>query len=101
MVREIRGANIGTAEWTPADFGLEPCKRDELYARGPEESAQRIRGVLAGQGGAATRIVLANAAAALLAAERVSTLREGVANANESITSGRALNVLTALVECS
>ena len=38
---------------------------------GPEESAAVIRGVLEGREGPALRIVLANAAAALLAAERV------------------------------
>ncbi len=63
------------------DFGLAPCRLEELRVRGPEESAAVIRGVLEGREGPALRIVLANAAAALLAAERVRTLAEGVERA--------------------
>ena len=42
--------------------------------------------------------VLANTAAALLAAERVASLPEGVAKAAEVISSGRAAGVLADLV---
>jgi anthranilate phosphoribosyltransferase len=43
-------------------------------------------------------MVLANTAAALLAAEQVASLREGVARAAEVIASGRAAGVLSDLV---
>jgi anthranilate phosphoribosyltransferase len=101
LVREVRGHDVTAWEWTPADFGLEPCLLDDLQAEGPEESAIRIRNLLAGQPGPAARIVLANAAAALLAAERVATVADGVALAAESVTSGRARQVLERLVACS
>jgi len=55
-----------------------------LRVDGPQASAAVIRAVLAGADGAPARVVLANAAAALLAAERVTTLREGVAMAAEA-----------------
>jgi anthranilate phosphoribosyltransferase len=99
-VLEVRGQQVREGEWRPADFQLEPCTLDELRADGPEESAAIVRAVLAGAAGAPTRVVLANAAAALLAAERVPTLPEGVAVAAQSLSSGRARQVLERLVAC-
>jgi anthranilate phosphoribosyltransferase len=59
-----------------------------------------IRDVLDGRDGAATRIVVANAAAALLAAEQVGTLPEGVAKAADALASGKARMVLENLRQC-
>jgi anthranilate phosphoribosyltransferase len=101
LVREVQGNTVSAAEWTPDDFGLAPCRLEELRVEGPEESAAVIRGVLRGQEGPARRIVLANAAAALLAAEKASSLPEGVAKAAQAIDSGRALGVLNDLVALS
>jgi anthranilate phosphoribosyltransferase len=94
QVREVHGNEIKVWEWTPADFGLEPCLLAELHADGPQASAVMIRAVLQGLPSAALRIVLANAAAALMAAERVATLQEGVALAREAIACGHALRIL-------
>jgi len=49
----------------------------------------------------ALRVVLANAAAALLAAERVKTLGEGVGLARQAIALGRARQVLETLQKLS
>jgi anthranilate phosphoribosyltransferase len=100
-VREVCGDVVTALEWTPDDFGLEPCRLEELRAAGPDESAATIRDVLQGRDGPAARIVLANAAAALLAAELVPTLLEGVAMARRSIASGAAERVLAGLVAAS
>jgi len=101
LVREVRGNTITAAEWTPEDFGLASCGLDELRVANPEESAAVIRAVLQGVEGPARRIVLANTAAALLAAEKVASLSEGVAQAAQAIDSGRALAVLNDLVALS
>jgi anthranilate phosphoribosyltransferase len=101
LVREVVGGEVTVHEWTPEDFGLAPCRLDELRVEGPEESAAVIRAVLGGTEGPARRMVLANAAAALLAAEKVGALREGVARAAESITDGHAARVLAELVALS
>jgi anthranilate phosphoribosyltransferase len=101
LVREVRGDDVFSWEWTAADFGLEPCAAADLRADGPEQSAAIIRGVLDGVDGPALRVVLANAAAALLAAEQAATLTEGVARAAEAIRSGRARLVLERLAACS
>jgi anthranilate phosphoribosyltransferase len=101
LVREVVGGEVKPHEWSPDDFGLAPCRLEELRVSGPEESAQTIRGILAGEEGPARRVVLANAAAALLAAERVTNLREGVDRAADAIASGRADKVLDDLVAFS
>jgi anthranilate phosphoribosyltransferase len=100
-VREVRGGRVHELEWTPEDFGLTRCRLEDLHATGPEESAAVVRRVLAGSDSPAARIVLANAAAALLAAERVKAPKEGVALAGEAIISGRAAKVLDDLVVAS
>jgi len=100
-VRQVRGGTVRALEWTPDDFGLAPCRLEDLRADTFEESAAMIRSVLRGDEGPVSRVVLANAAAALFAAERVGSLKEGVARAAESIHSGRAGRVLAELAACS
>src|SRR5262245_19294710 len=97
LVRRVRGGAVGKLEWTPEDFGLEPVELADLKADGPVESAQVVRRVVAGEDGPARRIVLANAAAALDAAGRAGTLREGVGLAARAIDSGAAGRLLDAL----
>jgi anthranilate phosphoribosyltransferase len=101
LVREVANGQVTMYEWLPEDFGLAPCRLEELRVEGPEESAAVIRAVLGGQEGPARRIVLANTAAALFAAERVASLAEGVAQAAEAIASGRATRVLDELIALS
>jgi anthranilate phosphoribosyltransferase len=97
LVRRVRGGVVEKLEWTPADFGLEPVELTDLKADGPAASAEVVRRVLAGEDGPGRRIVLANAAAALDAAGRAGTLREGVAVAARAIDSGAAGRLLDAL----
>jgi len=97
MVREIREGRIISKEWTAQDFDLASCSLDELRVGGREESAARILAILRGEESAASRIVLANAAAALLAAEKTAALREGVNLARKAISSGKACQVLERL----
>lgn len=101
LVREVVNGQVTMHEWLPEDFGLAPCRLEELRVEGPEESAAVIRAILHGEEGPARRIVLANAAAALFAAERVTSLTEGVAQAVEAIGRGRAKRVLAELIALS
>jgi anthranilate phosphoribosyltransferase len=97
FVREIRGPEIVSREWTAADFGLDPCALTDVRVEGAQDSARLIRGILDGRAGPPARLVLANAAAALFAADRVHSLEEGMEGAREAIVSGRARNVLETL----
>lgn len=97
-VRIVRGNSIDSATWEPDNFGLARVATSELLSDGPAESADRIRRLLKGEDGPVRRIVLANAAAAMLAAQRVERLTDGVALAIQAIDSGRAQAVLSGLV---
>jgi anthranilate phosphoribosyltransferase len=97
QVRRVGAGEIESMRWAPDDFDLEPVQLTDLRADGPQESAEIIVGILQGQDGSSTRLVLANAAAALTAAERVATLRDGVRKAELAIESGAAMRLLQQL----
>lgn len=99
QVRVVRGTEYEAQQWQPEEFGLAPVPLSAIRAAGPAESAALIRGVLQDTADTpARRIVLANAAAALWAAEAVATLREGVEKAEAALKSGRARSVLDQLI---
>ncbi len=101
LVNEVRDGSVLPREWTPRDFGLEPCRMDDLRASGAAESAAAIREVLGGTDGPRRRVVVANAAAALLAAGRVESLIAGAALASAAVADGRVVRVLDRLRELS
>jgi anthranilate phosphoribosyltransferase len=93
----VEGSSIRRVTWTPADFGLEPCAVEDLVVHSPAESAALIRRVLADEPCAARDVVLANSAAALLALGRATSLKQGVALSQESVTTGAAAKALERL----
>jgi anthranilate phosphoribosyltransferase len=90
----IESGTVNIREWTPDDFGLPRVSADQLRIAGPAESAARLRAFLDGEDGPVRWSILANAAAALLVADRVGSLREGVERAAEAVDSGRARGLL-------
>jgi anthranilate phosphoribosyltransferase len=99
--RLIQGNNVQSGRWTPETFGLEPSRLSELRASDTAASAAIIQDVLADRPGPAHRTVVANAAAAFWAADRVATVRDGVILAAETIRSGRARRVLDPILTIS
>ena len=97
MVRIVEGDNFYNDEWDRDDFGLEAVTADQIRAADAAESAAVIRRVLDGESGPARRMVLANAAAALVAAGAVANPHDGVLVAESSIDSGSAKSVLERL----
>src|SRR5690606_19940802 len=87
----------GEGRLSPADFGFAPC--DPAAVRGGDVATNLAiaRHVLAGHDGPHTRLVLCNAAAALVLSGRACDLVEGVALARESLVSGAASAVLQRL----
>ncbi len=90
----VENGEIKPLTWEPEDFGLPRVTVDELRVTGPTDSASRLKALLAGESGPVRSSVLANAAAALLVAEKASELKEGVALASDAIDSGRAADLL-------
>ncbi len=99
MVRVVEGEEFRVEEWTPEMFGLGTVSLKEIAVDGPAESAGVVRSVLGGDDTSARRIVLANAAAALWAADAVPSLREGVARAAAAVDDGSAQGVLDRLTK--
>jgi anthranilate phosphoribosyltransferase len=85
--------------WTAASFGLPECAVADLRVESAEQSAAVIRAILDGKPGAPRDIVVANTAAALLAAEQCSDLQTGVLVATTTIDSGKAGECLQRLIE--
>jgi anthranilate phosphoribosyltransferase len=86
---------------TPEAVGLPRAKIDDLKGADPAHNAAALRALLKGAKGPYRDIVLLNAAAALVIAERVETLSAGVALAAESIDQGRAQAALDLLVRAT
>jgi anthranilate phosphoribosyltransferase len=81
----------------PEDAGLAPHPFTAILGGTPVENAAAFRALLDGAKGAYRDAVLMNAAAALMVADRVNNLRDGVRLAAESIDSGAARAKLATL----
>lgn len=98
-VFQVEDGRVRKGRWTPADFGLTPTSIDDLKGGDPGTNANIVRSVLEGEPGPRRDIVVANAAAALLVAQRASDLKSAVSVAAESIDSGAARRKLESVVE--
>jgi anthranilate phosphoribosyltransferase len=101
-VTELRDGIIKTYELYPELLIGETFDPSELAGGDAETNAEITREILSGmrQDGARAAVVL-NAAAAIVAGEKVDTLEEGVVLAKESIDSGAALDKMNKLIEAS
>ena len=97
-VSECRDGAVNTFYVHPSDFGLPKSAPSQLRGGDAAANADIARAVLKGERGAARDIVLLNAAASLLIAERVASVQEGIADAATALDSGRAAAVLEQLV---
>jgi anthranilate phosphoribosyltransferase len=98
-VTEVRDGSLQTYTVTPEELGL--TRVDLAAIRGGQtaaESADQVREVLSGKPGPRREMVILNAGAALMAADRAGSIREGMALAAEVIDSGAARAKLEALV---
>jgi anthranilate phosphoribosyltransferase len=85
----------------PAEHGMPRAEMRALQGGDASENAAITRSILSGATGPTRDVVVLNAAAALLVAERVRTLRDGIVLAAEAIDSGGASRKLDQLVEVS
>jgi anthranilate phosphoribosyltransferase len=108
-VRYVHDGQVESLEWTPETFGLPRRRLEDVRVNSIAESATLVRQVITGEPGAlatggnarfaaATDFVLANSAAALYTAKRVSSLPEGVQLAGNSLNSRAARQVLDRLI---
>ncbi len=100
-VYEVRGKSVRHFTATPERYGLHRASLRALRGGTATQNARIIREILAGQRGAKRNVVLLNAGAALVAAGKTTTIREGVRLAADSIDTGRAERTLGALIAAS
>ncbi|MET0338112.1 MAG: anthranilate phosphoribosyltransferase [Caulobacter sp.] len=85
----------------PEALGILPCLLEDIRGGGPDENAAALTRLLDGQTGPYRDIVLLNAAAALMVADKCETLADGMKIAADSIDEGLAKASLMKLVEIS
>jgi len=90
LVFQIRGGQVERRTLEPGDFAVPVASAEQLKGGGKERNLEIATAVLNSERGAPRDIVIANAAAALVAAGRVETFLEGAAIAAVSIDSGAA-----------
>jgi anthranilate phosphoribosyltransferase len=101
LVAEIKGGGVERFTVTPEDFGVSRAPIDSVRGGTALENAATIRDILAGRGGPPRDIVIANAAAALVAANVATNFLGGARLATAALTSGAAKEKLAALVDFS
>ncbi|MFT4865222.1 MAG: anthranilate phosphoribosyltransferase [Ilumatobacter sp.] len=100
-VLALRDGEVSEFAIDPADLGLAPATADDIRGGSPENNAEAVRRVLAGDLGPHRDIVVLNAGAALVVAGRVDTVAAGLDLAGAAIDDGRAAATLAKMAEVS
>ena len=90
QVSEVVDGKILSYLIDPAEYGLPNASLDDISGGTPEQNADIVLGILQGKRGARRDLVLLNAAAALVVADKAENIREGMILAARSIDSGAA-----------
>ena len=97
-IAEITPEGVKLSRITPEQFGLERAPLTELHGGDAQGNAVIVKDILSGKEGAKRRIVLLNAAYALVATGKAADVPDGIRIAAETIDSGRAMKQLEKLV---
>ena len=100
-VWELKDGDVSSYTVTADDFGLGDIDSEALRVADVAASAAKLRSVLDGDPGPARDVVVANAAGALVAADRADNLRDGASLAADAIDSGAARARLDSFVALS
>lgn len=101
FVAQIAGGDLRSFELNPEQVGLKLTDPKDLLGGTPEENALAIQALLEGAPGAYRDTVLLNSGAALLVADKVATIEDGIAMAAQTVDSGKARETLARLVAVS
>ena len=97
-IAEVSSEGVKVSVIAPEQFGLDRSTLAELHGGDAQSNAEIVKDILSGGGGAKRRIVLLNAAFALIAAGKAVDVADGIGIAVETIDSGRAAKQLELLV---
>lgn len=99
LVAEVTHEGVKLSTIRPEDFGINRGSMADLRGGDAAVNAEIVRSVLAGAKGPKRDIVILNAAYGLMAANKVTSVLEGMTLAAEAIDSGSALAQLEKLKE--
>ncbi len=97
-VCELKNGAIRRFEISPSDLGLATASKSDLQGGDPEQNAAAIRALFDGETGPYRNIVLLNAGAALVVADRAKDIKDGMKLAAEAIDFAKARQVLENLI---
>jgi anthranilate phosphoribosyltransferase len=97
-IHELTGNTSKTYTLTPEEAGFARIPLAAVKSGTKEENASRLRAVFDGKPGPDRDYTLVNAGAALVAANRASSVKEGVELAKQAVDSGAVARVLEAYV---
>jgi anthranilate phosphoribosyltransferase len=100
-VCELKDGLIRRYTICPEDFGLSRAEAASIKGDKAADNAAILRGVLAGKCGPMRDVVLLNAAAALVAGDKIASMSEGVTLSRKVIDSGKAMDKLEQLISFS
>lgn len=101
FISEVYKGKIKNFEIEPEDFGFKRVKLEDLKGGNASDNAQILLDILKGKTGPGRDIVLLNSAAAMYTADKVNSIKEGIALAEDSIDAGKALEKLELLKDYS
>ncbi len=100
-VSELKDGLIQTYDLDPEQFIGRTARPDDLLGGSAKDNAKITRAILDGEAGPMQDVILVNAGAALLAADVVDDLKQGMEKARTAIENGAAKGKLDALIEFS
>ena len=101
FVAQIAEGDLRSFELHPEQVGLSLTDPRDLLGGEPADNAAAMLALFDGAPGAYRDTVLLNAGAALLVADKVSSIEDGIALARDAIDSGKAKDTLARLVAVS
>ena len=96
---ELKDGRIGTFDLLPEQFFGDLADPASMQGGDPVENADITRRILSGEKGPRRNVVVLNAAAALVAADKAANFHEGIKQAEAAIDTGAATDKLEQLVE--
>jgi anthranilate phosphoribosyltransferase len=100
-VSELWNGEVRTFSLDPQTYGIPYARLSDLQADSPDDSANLIRLMLQGKPGPIRDVAVLNAGAALLVAEKVANLKEGLTLAEDAVEAGKAEQTLGRWVRSS
>ncbi|HNB27351.1 MAG TPA: anthranilate phosphoribosyltransferase, partial [Alphaproteobacteria bacterium] len=97
-VCELKNGAIRRFEISPSELGLETAGAADIRGGDPEQNAAAIRALFDGETGPYRDIVLLNAGAALVVADKTTDIKAGMKLAAEAVDFAKARQVLENLI---